>query len=84
MTNREARAAAIAVALPPVVALPLAIMTGFATWWFFGGGILVGWLYLRRRIVAVRGIRLVVFYLLGEVLAIFAVMVALAFFATPW
>jgi len=54
----QAKSVAIALAIPPVVALPLAVITGLASTGFFAFGLVAGWLYLRPRIQVVRGILL--------------------------
>jgi hypothetical protein len=84
MTNRELKATALAVTMPVVVGLALAILTGASSIGFFCAGVLVGWLYLRRRVESVRGIRLFVLYLLAEAVTVVVAALALALFASPW
>src|SRR4051812_28517149 len=73
----QAKSVAIALAIPPVVALPLAVITGLASTGFFAFGLVAGWLYLRPRIQVVRGILLFLLYLLAKGLVILVVALAL-------
>jgi hypothetical protein len=78
------KSVAVALVIPPLVALPLAVITGLASTGFFVLGFVVGWFYLRSRIQIVRGVWLFLLYIIAEGLTVVIVALALGFFASPW